>query len=152
MNLTPTNQTSRYITFRLDTNLIGIDILDIREIIPCQKITLVQHAPDFVSGLINLRGQILTVLDIGIFLGLEKRKIHSETHIIIFKYKEVGFVVDQIGDVIEVDQETIESIPANIEADIQKYMKNIINLPEEILMILNTQKVLSYTQAKNEAS
>ncbi|MCD4719858.1 MAG: chemotaxis protein CheW [Desulfobacula sp.] len=150
MNLTRFNHKSQYITFRLADNLIGINILDIREIVPYIKITKVQQAPAFVLGLINLRGQILIVLDIGIFLGLEKRDIHPDSHIIIFKHKDVGFIVDQIGDVIGADQKYIESIPANIEPDIQKYMENIINLPQEILMILNAQKILSTTQIKDE--
>ena len=150
MNLTKFYHKFQHVTFRLADNLIGINILDIREIVPYIKITKVQQAPAFVLGLINLRGQILTILDIGVFLGLEKRNTHSETHIIIFKHKDVGFIVDQIGDVIGTDQKHIESIPANIEPDIQKYMVNIINQPEEILMILNAQKILSFTQTNDE--
>ncbi|MCD4677132.1 MAG: chemotaxis protein CheW [Desulfobacula sp.] len=152
MSLTKFNHKSQYVTFRLEDNLIGINILNIREIVPYIKITKVQQAPAFVLGLINLRGQILIVLDIGVLLGLEKRRIHSDSHIIIFKHKDVGFIVDQIGDVIGIDQKYIESIPANIEPEIQKYMENIIDLPEEILMILNAQKVLLYTLTNDEMS
>ncbi|MBU1342305.1 MAG: chemotaxis protein CheW [Proteobacteria bacterium] len=150
MNLIKIHHKSQYVTFRLADNLIGINILDIREIVPYIKITQVQQTPAFVLGLINLRGQILTVLDIGVLLGLEKREAHSKSHIIIFKHKNVGFIVDQIGDVIGTDQKHMESIPANIDANIQKYMENIINLPDEILMILNAKKVLSYMQTKDE--
>ncbi|NOX35495.1 MAG: purine-binding chemotaxis protein CheW [Deltaproteobacteria bacterium] len=152
MDLSKSNNKSRYITFRLADNLIGINILDIREIIPDIKITKVQQAPEFVLGLISLRGQILTIIDIGVMLGLESRIVHSGTHIIIFKHKDAGFIVDQIGDVIGVDQKYIESIPANINHDIQKYMENIINLPEEALMILNAEKVLSYTETHDETA
>jgi purine-binding chemotaxis protein CheW len=152
MNLTKLNHQSRYVTFRLARNLIGIDILDIREIIPHIKITKVHQAPEFVSGLINLRGQTLIVLDIGILLGFEKRHIHSDSHIIIFKHKNVGFIVDQVNDVVSADQKYIDSIPANIEPGIQRYMENIVNLPEEILIILNADKILSYTQTRHETS
>ncbi|MCP3875159.1 MAG: purine-binding chemotaxis protein CheW [Desulfobacteraceae bacterium] len=142
----------QYVTFRLAHNLIGINILDIREIVPYIKITRIQQAQEFILGLINLRGQILTILDVGVLLGLEKRKIHSQSHIIMFKHKDVGFIVDQIGDVIGADKKNIESIPANIEPGTKKYMENIINLPEEVLMILDAKKVLLHTQTDDEMS
>jgi len=144
------NHKSRYITFRLADNLIGIDILDIREIVPCIKVTKVQQAPEFVLGLINLRGQILTILDIGVLVGLPKRSINPQSHFIIFKNKDAGFIVDRIGDVLEADQTHVESIPANIDTKIRLYLDNIINLPEEILMILNGKKILSSIQTHYE--
>lgn len=148
LNLTKLNHSFQYVTFRLAHNLIGVNILDIREIVPYVRITQVQQAPEFVLGLMNLRGQILTILDIGVLLGLESRRIHSDTHIFIFKHRDVGFVVDQTGDVVGADQEHIESIPANIDPGIQKFLENIINLPDEILMILNAKKILSQTHYK----
>ncbi len=150
MNQVKIESKSQYVTFRLSHNLIGINILDIREIVPYIKVTEVQQSQDFVLGLMNLRGQILTVLDIGVLLGFEKRKIHSQSHIIIFKHKKVGFIVDQIKDVLDMENKNIESIPANIEPGIQTYMENIISLPKEILMILNAKKILSYTQKHEE--
>jgi purine-binding chemotaxis protein CheW len=111
MNQTRLESKSKYVTFRLSNNLIGFNILDIREIVPYIKVTDVQQSQDFVLGLMNLRGQILTVLDIGVLLGLEKRTIHSESHIIIFKHKKVGFVVDQIKDVIGTEHKNMESYP-----------------------------------------
>ena len=146
MNLTKLNHTLQYVTFRLAQNLIGVNILDIREIVPCARITRVQQAPEFVMGLMNLRGQILTVLDIGVMLGLTKCRIHPDTHIFIFKHRDVGFAVDQTGDVIGTDPEHIEAVPANIESGIQKFLENIINLPDEVLMILNAKKLMSQTQ------
>ncbi len=150
MNLIKIDHKSQYITFRLANNLIGVSILAVREIVPKFKITAVQKSPDFVLGLMNLRGQILTIFDVGVLLGFEKRRIHSDSHVIIFKHKNVGFIVDQIGDVVGAIDKNIESIPANIEPEIQKYMENIVNLPDEILMVMNAKKVLAYTQAQDE--
>ncbi len=149
MNLIKIDHKFQYITFRLANNLIGVSILAVREIVPKFKITEVQKSPDFVLGLMNLRGQILTVFDVGVLFGFEKRQIHSDSHIIIFKHKDVGFIVDQIGDVVGVNDKNIESIPANIEPEIQKYMENIVNLPDEILMVMNAKKVLAYTQVRD---
>ncbi len=150
MNLIKIDHKSQYITFRLANNLIGVSILAIREIVPKFKITEVQKSPEFVLGLMNLRGQILTVFDVGVLLGFEKRHIHSDSHVIIFKHKEVGFIVDQIGDVVGANEKNIESIPANIEPEIQKYMESIVNLSGEILMVMNAKKVLATTQAQDE--
>ncbi len=150
MNIFDTGNTSRYVTFKLDDNLVGINILDIREIVPCIKITPVAQAPEFVLGLINLRGQILVILDIGVLLGMEKRAPGKESHFIIFKHKDVGFIVDKIGDVISSEQSAADVIPANIETEIQKYMENIIDLPEDILMILNAKKILSKTLSSHK--
>ena len=143
---------TKYVTFRLAQALIGVNILDIREIVSCTRSTKVQQAPEFVFGLMNLRGQILTILDIGVLLGQKKSQIHSNSHVFIFKHTNVGFIVDQIGDVVAIDKKQIEVTPANIKPGIQKYMDHIINLPEEILMILNAKKVLSFVQTKNETS
>lgn len=145
MDLSHASHTSRYVTFKLADNLVGINILNIREIVPYIKITQVPQAPDYVLGLINLRGQILMVFDIGVLLGLPKRKIGKESHIIIFKHQDVGFIVDRIGDVISTEKEATEEIPANIEPEIQAYMENIVDLPDQILMILNSRKILART-------
>ncbi len=152
MNSSRLDHKFQYVTFRIAHNLIGINIKDIREIVPYIKITEIQQADEFVLGLINLRGQILTIFDVGVLLGLEKRVVHAESHIIVFKHKDVGFIVDQIGDVIGTDKKNIESIPANIEPAAKKYMESIINLPEEILMILDAEKVLLNTRPNTEIS
>ncbi len=145
MELSNTSNTSRYVTFKLDDNLVGINIMDIREIVPYIKITPVAQSPEFVLGLINLRGQILVVFDIGVLLGLKKRTFGKDSHIILFKHKEVGFIVDRIGDVISTDKISSEDIPANIEPGIQEYMEKIVDFSEDILMILDAQKILSKT-------
>jgi len=143
MDLEKTGHKFQCVSFRLGHTLFGVDILDIREIISCAKMTQVQQAPKFVLGLINLRGQVLTIFDISVLLGLDHHRVHSDSHIIIFKHKPVGFVVDQVGDVIDIDPKDRTSVPANIEPGIQTYMEHIIRLPEDILMILAAPKILS---------
>lgn len=145
MDLSNIGDKSRYVTFKLDDNLVGINILDIREIVPYIKITQVAQSPEFVMGLINLRGQILVVFDIGVLLGLGKRTFGKDSHIILFKHKDVGFIVDKIGDVISTDKEFSEDIPANIDSGIKEYMEKIINFSGDILLILDAQKILSKT-------
>ncbi len=137
------NHNFQYITFRLARNLMGVDILDIREIVHFTKITKVHCAPRFVMGLMNLRGQILTILNIGVLLGIEKPGRTFGSHIIVFKHINVGFAVDQIGDMFDIDRDSVEPIPVNMDDRIQKYTDTIINLPDSIMLILNAGKILS---------
>ena len=138
------------VTFKLDTNLIGINILSIREIVPCRVVTGIAQSPDYVMGLMNLRGQILTILDIGILLGFEQRKIGSNSHVIIFKHRDTGFIVDKIGDVLGIEKEQVEEIPANMQSGIKEYMDYVVNLKDDILMLLDADKILSVTASQNK--
>ena len=137
------NHNFQYISFRLAHTFMGIDILDIREMVPCNRMSRVHCAPWFVMGLLNLRGQILTLLDISVLLGFEKPGRISGSHIIVFKQANVGFAVDQIGDVFTIDRERIESVPININPGIQKYADTVINLPAGIMILLNAGKIIS---------
>jgi len=142
----------QYITFKVDRTLMGVDILDIREIVPCKRITRVHRAPCFVMGLLNLRGQILTILDIGVLLGFETPGQDFGSHIVVFKHTNVGFSVDQIGDVFSIDREKIESIPANINPGVQRYADTIINLDEGVMIILNAGKIVSCARTEARPS
>lgn len=144
-------QPSRYVTFKLHDNLAGINILDIREIVPFARITPVPQAPEFIMGLINLRGQILAILDIGILLGMGKREYGAESHFIIFKHKDTGFAVDRIGDVIITDETRTGKIPENLNPQLHSYIENVIDMPEDILMVLNARKMLSASLSDLEA-
>jgi len=130
---------------------MGVDILDIREIIPCTRVTRIHLAPGFVMGLMNLRGRILTILDIAVLMGLEKQGKNSHSHIIVFKNTNVGFAVDQIGDLFDTGREKIESIPVNIDPRIQKYSDTIINLPDGVIMILNAGKIIACIRTEARA-
>ena len=135
----------RYITFSLQDTLFGIDILNIREIVPVTQITPVQQAPDLVRGLVNLRGQVLTVLDISILMGLKPLQSGSDSHIIVFKHRNTGFLVDRIGDVITLDPGQAEPVPANIDPKIRHCMDHVIHLESELIMILRAEKIFSFS-------
>jgi len=126
---------SQYSTFRLGDRLFGLDLMMIREINRILDITPVPHANSHIRGLINLRGQIVTILDLGVRLGLERQEILDTSHNIILKTTAelasvkhegaqpyttsndlVGFLVDAIGDVVEADESTIEPPSANVSA------------------------------------
>lgn len=149
-----------FVSFELDNQLFGIDIMVVREINRHLDLTGVPLSTDFVRGLVNLRGQIVTVLDLKTRLGLSAAKITDVSHNIILKTEsdlvefgtqsdeplfipdKASLLVDEIGDVITVDIEEIESPPANIGAIDGKFLSGIIKLDNTLMGIISVTKVL----------
>ena len=122
---------------------MGIDILDIREIVPMTRMTKVQKSPDYIAGLINLRGRILTVLDVGVLLGWNPFMIHGNTHVMVFKHRDAGFLVDETGDVVLPAAHDREPVPANLGSRMQEYVKTVVAMPGEVMVVLDAARILS---------
>ncbi len=140
----------QFVTFGIDDYLLGIDILKVREINRVLDITPVQHARTYVRGLINLRGQTVTVFDLGRRLGLALRKIAEESHNIILKNDAVGLLVDSIRDVVVAQDDEIEQPPANVGGIEGKFIEGIVKLEKDLLLILSAEKILEYKAVKSE--
>ncbi|HHC25001.1 MAG TPA: chemotaxis protein CheW [Desulfobacterales bacterium] len=140
----------QFVTFGIDDYLLGIDILKVREINRVLDITPVQHARTYVRGLINLRGQTVTVFDLGRRLGLALRKIAEESHNIILKNDAVGLLVDSIRDVVVAQDDEIEQPPANVGGIEGKFIEGIVKLEKDLLVILSAEKILEYKAVKSE--
>ena len=154
--------TKQYATFYLGENLLGVNVLLIREINRHLEITPVELVPSYVYGLINLRGQIVTVLDLRERIGFEvsddQEKIEG---IIILKTSAemahlrnllgqnentardmVGFLVDKIGDMVSIDDKNIETPPANVSGVEGKYIDGVVKLEKDLLIILKVSEIL----------
>ncbi|MFH1147053.1 MAG: chemotaxis protein CheW [Pseudomonadota bacterium] len=148
-------------TFYLDEALFGIDIFLVRELNRLLQFTPVPDGPEHVKGLLNLRGQVITVFDLGKRLGMPGRKISSKTRNIILKtdtetavYRRnqwldisigddpVGFLVDRIGDVVEVEEGKIQSPPANAGDIATEFVSGVVELPENLLILLNVTRLV----------
>jgi len=153
--------TSVFTTFQLNEQLFGVDIRFIREINKQLDLSPVPHAPDYICGLINLRGQIVTVIDLKRRLGFENTSITNETHNLILKTDQeitnsfgadevtefaipdkVGLLVDQIGDIVSVVTDTIALPPANVGKVDGQYLRGAVALPEGLLTILSMNAIL----------
>jgi purine-binding chemotaxis protein CheW len=152
-----------YATFSLDQRLFGQSIPMIREIIRSCAITPVPHAPPHVRGLINLRGQVVTILDLAVRLGMPRRATDDKSHIIILKTDAelasmqsrgeghglqtssdvVGFLVDTIGDVVEADEAKIEPPSANVTESEGRFLTGVIQSDTGLLVLLNIRSVLA---------
>jgi purine-binding chemotaxis protein CheW len=151
---------SQYSTFRLGDRLFGLDLMMIREINRILDITPVPHAKPHIRGLINLRGQIVTILDLGVRLGLARQEVGEDSHNIILKTTSelaavrhgtgdystsadlVGFLVDAIGDVVEADEATIEPPSANVSEAEGGFLSGVIKTDAGLLVLLDINEVL----------
>lgn len=141
----------QFVCFWIDDHLIGIDVLMVREINQVLDITPVQQAPEYVRGLANLRGETVTVLDLGVRLGLGLRNITAQSHSVIFKHDLVGLLVDRIGDVEQVEEAEIEPPPANVGHIEREFIEGIVKLRDELLVVLSTERILEYEPAQRSS-
>ncbi len=131
-------------TFYLGDALCGIDIKSIQEINKLIDMTQVPQAPDYVLGVLNLRGEIVTVIDLGRKLGLSPANITPDSRNIIINYQNenVGLLVDKIGDVVEVDTKKIEPAPANLEEIQGSFFEGVLKDEKVLVGILNLDEAL----------
>lgn len=139
-----TNNNIELATFYVGNALCGMDILKVQEINKILDLTAVPQAPEYVRGILNLRGQIVTVIDLGIKLGLSRIEIGPETRNIIVNSQNeyIGLLVDRIGDVERTSEEKIEAPPANIGGVKAVFFEGVYKKENSLIGILNVEKVL----------
>jgi len=132
-------------TFYVGEALCGIDILNIQEINKQFDFTTVPQAEDFVKGVLNLRGRIVKILDLGKKLGLSPvKKNKSNRNIIVNFYDEqIGLLVDKISDVIVAKADELDTPPANLGGIQGSYFENVVKTEKTLIGILDIDKVLS---------
>jgi purine-binding chemotaxis protein CheW len=116
-------------TFFLGEAKFGIDAFRVQEVILLPDCTRVHRSPDYVMGLVNLRGRIATVIDLATRIGLDSSPITDESRVIIFeKHREsIGLLVDRISDVVETDRNSILPAPSNVAPPMGKFVDGIFN-------------------------
>ena len=138
--------TGRLLTFYLCGSLCGIDIKIAQEINRNITYTSVPGARDYVVGLLNLRGQIVTLLDLAQLLNFKQIGDNNQKHCIILKSRlaephKVGFFIDKLGDVIDVTAEMCELAPANIIDRENPFIHEVVKLEDEIVLVLDLAKM-----------
>ncbi len=132
--------------FFLNGFYFGIEIEDVQEIIRQQPLTRIPLAPPDICGLMNLRGQVIPIVDLPCRLGLRAARCSSEKTIynIIVNTADdvVGLIVDDVQDVVPCSIETFEPPPATLNAQIRSLIKGAYKLDQGFLLVLDTQKVL----------
>ncbi|AOS45617.1 Chemotaxis protein CheW [Lacunisphaera limnophila] len=135
--------TSRqYCTFLINHLLMGIDVLEVQEVIRGRPLTPVPLAPDAVHGLINLRGQIVTAVDLRRRLALPGRAPEAPTMLIVVRLgaEVAALIADDIGDVLEVDTASFELPPETLSPAAQHLIIGVQKLPQRLLHILDAAR------------
>jgi len=135
----------QYVIFKLAGEDYGVDIMNVKEICEYKQSIKVPKAPDFVDGIINLRGDITPIINLKKRFQLEDRGITSDTRIIVIniKNKQVGFIVDEASQVLRISEENIEPAPELVVGIDKKYIEGVGKLDEQIIIILNLEHILS---------
>jgi purine-binding chemotaxis protein CheW len=132
--------------FTIGRELFGVDILMVQEIIRAAPITPVPNSPDFVEGVINLRGNILPVIDLRKRLNLYNGEVlQKDTWILILdiQNKITGFIVDSVTEVLKIQDETIEAAPDIITAGLEsQYLRGVCDIGTQLLILLDFQQIL----------
>ena len=131
-------------SFFVGEALCGMDILKVQEINKLIEMTRVPQAPEYVLGILNLRGEIVTIIDLGKKLGLKSTEISDKTRNIIVNSKgeHIGLMVEKISDVVQAKFEKIEAPPANIGGVQGKYFTGVLKTKDRLIGILDVGKVL----------
>jgi purine-binding chemotaxis protein CheW len=135
-------------TFFLDGLRFGVDVHKVQEVVPYQEMTQVPLAPPTVRGLLNLRGQIVTGIDLRRRLELPDRPADRLPMNVVLRGEDspVSFLVDEIGEVIEVSAEDAEPIPDTLRGRVRELIQGVYPLPDELLLILDTAKTLDLNE------
>ena len=151
------------VSFRLNRQLVGIDILHVREINRELECTPVQLAEAHIVGLSNLRGQIVTIFDLALCLGVRPSAAEDERHDIVLKSEAelapirsredradlmgcddvVGLRVDEVGEIIELSEDQLQPVPANLTHLNQRYLAAVVPLEQELLLVLDVRQLAS---------
>jgi len=141
---TALNCNRQYSTFSIENLFFGIEVLKVQEVLRYLEMTSVPLAPDVIEGLINLRGQIVTAVDMRRRLGLPKRRDGETPMNMVVRSEDgpVSLLVDEIGDVLEVRADSYEPPPDNMPADQREMIEGVYKLEGRLLLVLNAERVL----------
>jgi purine-binding chemotaxis protein CheW len=135
----------KFSTFMIGSAILGIDILKIQEINKQFEITKVPQAENYIRGILNLRGKIVTIIDLGQKLGLEPVKKHKDNRNLIIESdgEYIGLLVDRIGDVVNANLENLDPPPSNVGGINKKFFKGVLKTEANLVGVLDTDAVLS---------
>jgi len=133
---------SRFATFSVGNLFFGIDVLNVQEVLRRQEMTRIPLAPDVIRGLINLRGQIVTAIDMRRRLELPALGENETSMNVVARTQDgpVSFLVDEIGDVLELDAACFEPPPENLRSPARELVRGIYKLKDRLMLVLDTDR------------
>ena len=138
------------VSFKIDDEEFGVDILRVQEINRMSQITKVPNTPDFIEGVINLRGRVIPIIDLRIKLGLPIKQQTNSTRIVVVEIKDqtIGFIVDEVNEVLRIPSNITEPPPDMVGGINSDYITSIGKLEDRLLILLNLEKIFTKNEFK----
>ncbi|MCX7712003.1 MAG: chemotaxis protein CheW [Clostridia bacterium] len=137
---------AKVLTFHLCGSLFGLDITLVKEINRNVEYTPIPGAKPYIIGLFNMRGQVVTLFDLGILMGYGNESRQDSSSCIILKAfrndsDQIGFLIEKKGDVADIDEELFEPPPSNVGGIDSEFISGVVKLKDELLIILNADRI-----------
>ncbi|NDV91812.1 chemotaxis protein CheW [Alteromonas sp. 345S023] len=144
-NNTDNDEILQWVTYRLGEETYGINVMQVQEVLRYTEIAPVPGAPDYVLGIINLRGNVVTVIDTRARFGLPPAEMTDNTRIVIIESDEqvVGILVDSVAEVVYLRSSEIDSAPNVGTEESAKFIQGVSNRDGELLILVDLNKLLS---------
>lgn len=138
----------KYVVFKLEDEFYGIDINNVKAIEKIQDFTRVPNSKDYISGVINLRGEVIPIIDLRKRFELQEKEIDFNSRIIIVFLNElqVGMIVDSSSEVIQFSEDEIDVSPSIKDTAYEDFVKSIGKKEGRLVILLNTEKVLGVSE------
>jgi purine-binding chemotaxis protein CheW len=135
----------KYCTFLLDGHLFGVPVANVQEVLRSQRVTAVPLAPTEIRGLLNLRGQIVTTIDLRARLGLQPSDDEDASVSVVVRTADgaVSLVVDRIGHVLEPPAASFEPAPDTVPESVRELVEHVCKLDDGLLLVLDTERTAS---------
>lgn len=134
----------KYVVFKLENEYYGINIENVQGIEKVHDFTIVPNAKKYIKGVINLRGEVVPIIELRTRFGLEKKELDEDSRIIVVFLNElqVGILVDSSSEVIEFNQSELNSAPTVLDDSYEDFVKCIGKKDERLIILLSTEKIL----------
>jgi purine-binding chemotaxis protein CheW len=144
----------QWVTFKLDNEKYGIKVMQVQEVLRMTEIAPVPGAPDYVLGIINLRGNVVTVMDTRKRFGLMEAEPDDATRIVIIEAENqvVGILVDSVAEVVDLQASEIETAPNVGNDESSKYIQGVCSRDNELLILVDVNKLLTDEEWQEVAS
>ena len=148
------NPVTQWVTFRLEDETYGVNVMQVQEVLRMTEIAPVPGAPSYVLGIINLRGNVVTVMDTRSRFGLPPHEPDDATRIVIIEAEDqvVGILVDSVAEVVYLKQSDIEIAPSVGNEESSRYIQGVANRDEGLLILVDLDKLLTDEEWKEFAS
>jgi len=147
---------NQWATFKVNDELFAIDVMQVKEVLRYSEITPVPGSSSYIRGIINLRGNVVTVLDTRVLFSLKAREPDDDTRIIVVEYNEqevVGMVVDSADEVVNIPQDNMERAPSIASEDSdRKFVQGVSYYENNLVILLDLAKMLASTIPEFEDS